>query len=136
MVASLPAVNAVLNCAAALLLFLGWLFIRRRNIAAHRACMLGAFCCSTLFLGGYLYYHAHAGVIYFQRGGWLRLAYLSILLTHTVLAVVIVPLVLRTLYLGLGGRVEQHGWWARRTLPLWIYVSVTGVVIYEMLFRL
>lgn len=136
MIDRLPAINASLNFLAAVFLFLGWLFIRRRNVTAHKASMLAAFCCSTVFLSCYLYYHAHAGVVYFQRGGWLRIAYLSILTTHTILAVVIVPLVLRTLYLGLGGRFEPHGWWARRTLPIWIYVSVTGVVIYEMLFRL
>ncbi len=135
-VSRLPALNACLNGSAALLLLAGWLFIRRKNVAAHKACMLAAFACSTLFLAGYLYYHWRAGVIYFRGTGLIRTAYLSILATHTILAASIVPLVLRTLYLALAGRFDKHRWWGRRALPLWAYVSVTGVVIYEMLFRL
>jgi mono/diheme cytochrome c family protein len=110
----------------------GWLFIRRKNVAAHKACMLAAFSCSTIFLACYLYYHFHVGHVPY-RGPW-RLAYFSILLTHTTLAVVILPLILRTLYLGLNSRFDNHVWWARRTLPLWAYVSVTGVIIYLMVF--
>ncbi len=131
-----PAVNASLNGASAVLLSAGWFFIRRKNVAAHKACMLAAFASSAVFLGCYLYYHAHAGVVRFQGAGLARAAYFSILISHTLLAVAIVPLSLRTLALAWGERFDGHAWWARRTLPLWIYVSVTGVVIYEMLFRL
>lgn len=133
---SLPALNACLNASSAVLLSAGWIFIRNRKVSAHRACMISAFVCSTLFLTSYLYYHAHAGHVPFRGEGLARRAYFAILISHTTLAVVIVPMALRTLYLALKERFEEHRRWARRTLPLWLYVSVTGVVIYAMLYRL
>ena len=132
---ALPSVNAILNGAAACLLSVGALCIRRRRIAAHRACMLGAFVASTLFLASYLTYHAHVGSVRFPGTGWIRPVYFAILLSHTMLAVVIVPLALCTLYLAARGRFEAHRRIARWTLPVWLYVSVTGVVIYWLLYR-
>ena len=98
--------------------------------------MVAAFVCSTLFLTSYLYYHYHVGSVRFTGQGPIRTLYFSILLSHTVLAVVIVPMILRTFYLAANERFLEHTWWARRTLPLWLYVSATGVVIYAMLYRL
>ena len=132
--AAFPALNACLNASSAFLLVLGWLFIRNRRIAAHKACMLGAFGSSTAFLVGYLYYHAHFGSKHY--GGPGRPLYLAILLTHTVLAVVVLPFILRALFLAWRGRFDEHAWWARRALPAWLYVSLTGVVVYWMLYRL
>jgi len=131
-----PSLNAFLNGVSATLLVCGFLFIRRGLIAQHRACMGTAFLTSTLFLISYLAYHAQAGHVRFMGVGFIRTLYLSILATHTVLAVVIVPLILRTLYLALNNRFLEHRRWARWTLPLWFYVSVTGVVIYGMLYGL
>ena len=132
---ALPSVNAVLNGTAAVLLTIGYLCIHRRRIAAHRVCMTGAFVASTLFLASDLTYHAHAGAVRFQGTGWIRAPYFAILISHTILAVVIVPLALRTLYLAVRGRFEAHRRIARWALPLWLYVSVTGVIIYGMLYR-
>ena len=134
MVEHLPRVNALLNLASAGLLAGGFYFIRRRMINFHRACMVAAFGVSVAFLISYLVYHAHVGHVPYRGQGTLRALYFSILLTHTVLAVVIVPLVLRTLYLAVKCRYKEHRRWARWTLPLWFYVSVTGVVVYEMLY--
>jgi uncharacterized membrane protein YozB (DUF420 family) len=131
-----PAVNACLNALSALLLLLGFLAIKGKRIATHRALMLAACTSSTLFLACYVYYHLHAGVVRFKGTGFLRSLYLPILFSHTVLAVVILPLVLVTLTRALRGRFEAHRKIARLTLPLWAYVSVTGVVVYWMLFRL
>jgi len=133
---SLPGIEAVLNATSALLLGLGYRFIRRKQVAAHRACMLLAFLASTLFLAAYLVYHAHKGSVPFRGTGWLRALYFTILISHTVLAVVIVPLVLMTLARALRGRFDRHAAIARVTLPLWLYVSITGVVVYLMLYRL
>jgi len=138
---SLPAVNAFLNGTSALCLGLGFYFIRRGNREAHRRSMLAAFASSILFLACYITYHTylavhlHRGPTVFQNPAWLRPIYLGILLTHTVLAIVIVPLALRTIYLALKGRLEQHRRIARWTWPLWMYVSVTGVVIYYLLYH-
>lgn len=134
MVERLPAIDACLNAAAAVLLAAGWLLIRRGRADLHRLCMLAAFACSVLFLGGYLYYHAVVGVVRFTRPGAIRAVYLTILFTHTVLAALVPPLALRTLYLAWRGRFDVHRRWARWTLPVWLYVSVTGVVIYAMLY--
>ena len=131
-----PALNASLNALSAALLLLGYLAIKRKRVPVHRAFMLAACLSSTLFLASYVYYHLHAGVVRFRGTGLLRGVYLGILLTHTVLAVVILPLVLVTLARALRGRFEAHRKIARLTLPLWAYVSVTGVVVYWMLFRL
>jgi uncharacterized membrane protein YozB (DUF420 family) len=130
----MPSVNASLNALCALLLAIGFWRIRRRDVHGHRLAMGAAFVTSILFLAGYLSYHAHAGHVRYQGQGWSRPVYFSILLSHTILAAAIVPLVLRTLYLALRRRFDAHRRWARWTLPLWFYVSVTGVVIYEMLY--
>ena len=135
-VRDLPTLNAALNATSAVLLVLGWVLVRRRRLEAHRRAMLGAVGCSTLFLVSYLVYHAQVGSVRFQGQGWIRPLYFAILLTHTVLAAAIVPLVLVTLTRALRGRFEAHRRLARVTFPLWAYVSVTGVVIYVMLYRL
>ncbi len=135
-ISSLPKVNAALNAISAVFLVSGYIFIRRRNIAAHKRCMLTAFVASTLFLVSYLTYHYHAGMKRFAGQGPVRTVYLSILFSHTVLAVVIVPLVLITLSRALRGAFNRHVPIARRTLPIWLYVSVTGVVVYWMLYRM
>lgn len=134
MIAHLPALNASLNFASALFLGVGYAFIRQGRVDLHRVCMGIAFTLSVIFLVSYLTYHAHVGNVRFLKQGWIRPVYFSILISHTILAVTIVPLVLRTLYLALNARFADHKAWARWTLPLWFYVSVTGVVIYEMLY--
>jgi len=131
---SLPAINASLNGLSAVLLLLGFIFIRARRISAHRASMLTAFTCSTIFLISYLYFHFHAGVIRFGGQGWIRPVYFTLLTSHTVLAVVIVPLVLITLSRALRERFDLHRAIARWTFPLWLYVSVTGVIVYWLLY--
>ena len=133
-----PKINATLNGCSAVLLVTGRMLIARGRMAAHRAVMIAAFATSCLFLTSYLYYHwpGHGGVIYFHGTGWWRLVYFTILISHTILAVVIVPLVLITLSRGLRGRYDRHRVIARWTYPLWLYVSVTGVIVYFMLFRI
>jgi putative membrane protein len=132
----LPALNATLNGATALLLSGGYAMVRRRRLLAHKACMLSAFAVSVLFLASYLYYHAHAGLKHYAGRGWLRAAYFAILFTHTVLAAAIVPLAVTTVYFGLRSRHPAHQRIARWTLPIWLYVSLTGVVVYLLLYRL
>jgi uncharacterized membrane protein YozB (DUF420 family) len=131
-----PAINATLNGASAVLIVTGRGLIKRGKIAAHRACMIAAVVASGLFLVCYLYYHAHAGVIHFQGQGLIRPVYFSILITHTILAAVIVPLVIITLARAWRGRFDRHRAIARWTFPVWLYVSITGVVIYFLLYRL
>ena len=133
-----PKINATLNGCSAVLLVTGRALIARGRMAAHRAVMITAFATSCLFLTSFLYYHwpGHGGVVYFRGTGWSRPVYFTILISHTVLAVVIVPLVLITLSRGLRGQFERHQAIARWTYPLWLYVSVTGVVVYWMLFRI
>jgi len=135
-VSDLPALNATLNGVATVFLAAGYLFIRRRQIAAHRACMLAAVTASALFLVSYVIYHANAGSRPFTGAGPVRVVYFFVLFSHIVLAAAIVPMVLITLSRALKSRFERHAAIARRTLPLWLYVSVTGVVIYLMLYRL
>ena len=135
-VRDLPGLNAALNATAAVLIFLGWRAIKAGARERHRWLMVAALACSALFLASYLYYHAHVGSVRFQKTGWIRPVYFTILLTHTVLATAIVPLVATTVWRALKGRFESHRRIARLTLPLWGYVSVTGVVIYWMLYRL
>lgn len=130
-----PALDAVLNATSALLLTIGYVFIRRKNVRAHKACMLSAVVLSTLFLVCYLWYHAHHGVTRFAGHGVVRGFYLTLLGSHTVLAAVIVPLVAITLYRAWREMFDRHRRIARWTLPLWIYVSVTGVVVYWMLYH-
>jgi uncharacterized membrane protein YozB (DUF420 family) len=131
---SLPAVNASLNALAAIFLVLGFLFIHSGKIRRHRFCMIAAFVCSCVFLSLYLFFHFRAGVIRFGGQGWIRPVYFTLLISHTTLAVVIVPLVLITLTRGLKSRFAEHRAIARWTFPLWLYVSVTGVVVYWLLY--
>jgi uncharacterized membrane protein YozB (DUF420 family) len=131
---SLPAVNAALNTACTILLLCGYSFIRRRKILAHRICMISAFVCSSAFLAFYVYFHLHAGIIRFGGRGWIRPVYFALLISHTTLAVVIVPLVLITLSRALRQEFDRHRAIARWTLPLWLYVSITGVIIYWLLY--
>ena len=127
--------NACLNGLCAILLATGYVLIRRRKIAAHRAVMISAFCVSIVFLASYLTYHAKAGIHRYPGAGARRTFYLALLGTHTVLAAATVPLAVTTLTLGLRGRYPKHRPIARWTLPIWFYVSVTGVVVYWMLYR-
>jgi uncharacterized membrane protein YozB (DUF420 family) len=133
---ALPAVNAILNATSAALLTTGYVLIRQGRRDAHRRVMLSALASSALFLTSYLVYHAHVGSVRFQGTGTVRTVYFTILLTHTVLAVTIVPLVAVTVVPALRGRFDRHRRLARITLPVWAYVSVTGVVIYLMLYRM
>ena len=132
----LPHVNAALNGTAAVLLVLGYIFVRRGRIDAHRACMVAAFVVSTLFLVSYLAYHYQVGSRRFPGTGSIRTVYLTILFTHTVLAALVPPLAIITLYRALRSRFDRHIRIARWTLPIWLYVSVTGVVVYWMLYRM
>jgi len=131
-----PAINATLNGLSAVLLLTGWSFIKRGRRDVHRAFMLAALASSTLFLISYLYYHAHVGSVHFRGQGWSRPIYFTILISHTILAAAIVPLVIITLSRALRERFDRHRAIARWTFPLWLYVSVTGVVIYFMLYHL
>jgi uncharacterized membrane protein YozB (DUF420 family) len=133
--AALPTLNAVLNASAAVALLAGFVAIRQRRVAVHRACMLTAVALSVLFLASYLTYHAQVGSRPYLGGGWLRAVYFAILLTHTVLAVLIVPMVGTTLYRALRAQFTRHAGLARITYPIWLYVSVTGVVVYWMLYH-
>ena len=135
-ISDFPTIDAILNTTSAVLLTLGYIFIRRKNIAAHRACMISAVVTSTLFLVFYLTYHYYHGATRFTGEGAVRWVYFTILVSHTVLAALIVPLVLTTLYRALRGRFDLHKRIARWTLPLWLYVSLTGVVVYWMLYHL
>ena len=135
-VSDLPAVNATLNATAAVLLSIGWILIKRGRWTAHRAVMIAAFCTSVLFLISYVVYHAQVGSVPFTRTGAIRTVYFTILLTHIILAIVIVPMALVTLSRGLSKKFDRHRAIARWTLPLWMYVSVTGVLVYYMLYHL
>src|SRR3989338_2756269 len=115
---------------------MGYLFIRRKAVSAHKVCMLSAASTSTLFLIGYIYYHLHHGSTRFRGTGWSRPVYFSILISHTILAVVQVPLIYVTLKRAFRSQFEAHRRLARITLPIWVYVSITGVVIYWMLYRI
>lgn len=132
----LPAVNASLNSLATVLLVVGYILIRQGRRDAHRAVMLTALACSTLFLISYLTYHAQVGSVRFQGAGAVRTVYFTILITHTVLAAAVPFLAVRTLYLAFRDRLAEHRRLAKVTLPIWLYVSVTGVVIYVMLYQM
>ena len=132
----LPTVNAALNATAAVLLVWGYILIRRKRVATHRRVMLAAFVTSCLFLVCYLVYHAQVGTVRFAKTGAIRTVYLSILGTHTVLAAAVPVLAIITLRRGLTARYDRHRRLARWTLPIWLYVSVTGVVVYLMLYHL
>ena len=131
----LPAINAFLNLAAAILLIWGYTLIRRKQVQTHRRVMVAAFAVSSAFLVCYLIYHYQVGSVRYQKTGALKAIYLSILATHTVLAAAVPPLAIITLNRGLGARFDKHRRIARWTLPIWLYVSVTGVVVYLMLYR-
>ncbi len=135
-ITDLPTVNATLNAASGILLVLAYRAIRRREIERHRRLMLSAASVSAAFLIGYLVYHSQVGSVRFLGQGAARTVYFTVLISHTILAAAIVPLVLRTLYLGLKRLDARHRRIARWTLPLWLYVDVTGVVIYAMLYHL
>ena len=130
-----PVINATLNGTSAILLLIGHSLIKRGRMAAHRAVMLSAVATSALFLSSYLYYHYHVGSVHFRGPGWSRPIYFSILISHTILAAVIVPLIIITLIRALRERFDRHAAIARWTYPLWIYVSVTGVIVYFMLYH-
>jgi len=130
----LPTLNAGLNSISALLLTTGYVFVRQGRINQHRACMVGAFSASTLFLISYLIYHFNVGSVAFTGQGAIRVIYFAILITHVLLAALILPLAMITLIRAIRGQFNTHRKIARLTLPVWLYVSVTGVVIYAMLY--
>jgi len=132
----LPTVNATLNAISGIFLLAGYVLIRRRHINAHRNAMLGAFASSTLFLISYLVYHAQTGSRPFTGQGVIRYVYFAILLSHIVLAAAILPMAISTLSRGLRGRYVEHKRIARKTFPAWMYVSVTGVIVYLMLYQM
>ena len=135
-VSDLPTLNAVLNFTSAVLLGFGFYFIKQRRIQAHKTCMTAAMLVSVAFLTSYVIYHYHAGSVPFSGQGWIRPIYFFILITHVILAIVIVPMVLRTAYMAFTARFDKHVPIARKTFPLWMYVSVTGVVVYLMLYQI
>jgi uncharacterized membrane protein YozB (DUF420 family) len=135
----LPGVNAVLNASSAVLLVAGYLAIRNRSVRVHKICMLSALGVSAVFLGCYLYYHfvvKDGRPTPFTGEGWIRWTYFAILLTHTILAITVAPLAITTAYFGLSNRLARHVSLARWALPIWLYVSITGVVVYWMLYRM
>ena len=131
-----PAINATLNGASAILLTTGRFFIARKQVQRHKACMIAAVATSSVFLVCYLYYHAHVGSVRFPGQGWARPVYFTILISHTLLAAAVVPLVLLSLINGLKLRFDRHRRISRWTFPVWLYVSVTGVVVYIMLYQI
>ena len=134
-ISDLSTVNAALNGTSAILIGAGVYFIKRKNIPAHKACMMAALGVSSLFLASYLTYHYHVGSVRFTKQGWIRDVYFPLLLSHTALAAVVLPMVLRTAFLGFKGRFSGHVRIAKWTFPTWMYVSVTGVVVYLMLYH-
>ena len=130
-----PPINATLNGTSAVLLITGRALIMRGRMAAHRAVMIAALVTSSVFLACYLYYHYHVGSVHFAGQGFWRTIYFTILISHTILAAVIVPMIIITLVRALSGRYDRHRAIARWTFPLWLYVSVTGVIVYFMLYQ-
>ena len=135
-VQDLPAVNAILNGISAIFLIIGYVHIRNRRIPQHRRAMIAAFATSTVFLVCYLIYHANVGAVRFSGQGAIRQVYFAVLITHAVLAATVPPLALITLVRGLRERYDRHRKIARWTLPIWLYVSVTGVIVYLMLYQM
>jgi len=131
----LPVLNATLNGLSFLILMLGFYFIKNKKVTAHKTCMLTALSVSVLFLISYLTYHFNVGSVRYTKQGWVRPVYFTILFTHTVLAITLVPMVSVTLFRALKERFDKHRKIAQWTLPVWMYVSVTGVVIYLMLYK-
>jgi uncharacterized membrane protein YozB (DUF420 family) len=134
--AMFPVIDATMNGTSAVLLLIGRGYIKRGQMVAHRAVMLAALVSSSIFLGCYLYYHYHVGSVHFQGQGIWRPIYFTILISHVILAAVIVPMIIITLNRGLRERFDRHRAIARWTFPLWMYVSVTGVIVYVMLYHL
>jgi uncharacterized membrane protein YozB (DUF420 family) len=135
-VEALPHLNAALNAASSVLLVTGWLLIKKRRIAQHRACMIAAVVMSSLFLTSYVIYHANVGSKPFPGTGLIRTLYLAILIPHVILAAAVLPPILITFTRGLRRDDARHRRLARKTLPVWVFVSVTGVIVYLMLYRL
>ncbi len=135
MIGFLPSLNATLNLTAAILIGTGFYFIKRKNIHAHKLCMVAALMVSALFLTSYLFYHYHVGSVRFTKQGWIRSVYFPLLISHTLLAAIVLPMVLRTAFLSFKGRFASHVRIARWTFPVWMYVSVTGVVVYLLLYH-
>lgn len=131
----LPALNAILNATSGILIIIGYVMIRRKKVAAHRACMIGAVSASILFLISYLIYHFNVGATRFAGTGWSRPFYFTVLISHTILAVMLVPFVVVTLRRALKGDFARHRKVARWTFPMWVYVSITGVIVYFMLYH-
>jgi putative membrane protein len=134
-ITDLATVNAGLNATAAVLIGTGFYFIKQKNIRAHKVCMISAVVVSSLFLTSYLIYHYNVGSVRFTKQGWIRDVYFPLLATHTILAGVTLPTVLRTVFLAAKGRFAQHVRIAKWTFPVWMYVSVTGVVVYLLLYH-
>jgi uncharacterized membrane protein YozB (DUF420 family) len=132
----LPALNATLNAISTVLLVTGYVFIRRGDRRKHKTCMLAALVMSALFLTSYVIYHAQVGSVAFKGTGWIRTVYFAVLIPHVILAAAIVPPVLITASRGLSAKYDKHRRIARWTLPLWLYVSVTGVIVYLMLYQM
>jgi len=135
-VTDLPALNATFNTISTVLLITGWVFIRRGDRQKHKACMIAALITSGLFLTSYVIYHAQVGSVPFRRTGWIRTVYFSVLIPHVILAAAVVPPILITVSRGLSAKYDKHRRIARWTLPIWLYVSVTGVIVYLMLYRM
>ena len=135
-VTDLPAVNATLNTISTVLLITGWVFIRRGERRKHKACMIAALITSALFLTSYVIYHAQVGSVPFTGTGWIRTVYFSVLIPHVILAAAVVPPILITVSRGLSAKYDKHRRIARWTLPVWLYVSVTGVIVYLMLYQM
>ena len=135
-VTDLPALNATLNATSTVLLVTGYLFIRRGNRRKHKMCMIAALVMSALFLTSYVIYHAQVGSVPFKRTGWIRTVYFAVLVPHVILPAAIVPPILITVSRGLSAKYDKHRRIAGWTLPLWLYVSVTGVIVYVMLYQM
>jgi len=135
-VTDLPALNATLNACSTIILITGYVFIRRGDRRKHKACMIAALVVSALFLTSYVIYHAQVGSVPFKGTGWIRTVYFAVLIPHVILAAAIVPPILITVSRGLSAKYDKHRRIARWTLPLWLYVSVTGVIVYVMLYQL
>ena|ERR1041385_3836920 len=135
-ISDLPTINAALNATSAILIGSGVYFVKQKNIQAHKACMVAALGVSSIFLTSYLIYHYNVGSVRFTKFGWIRDVYFPLLISHTVLAAVVLPLVLRTAFLAFRGRFPSHMRIAKWTFPTWMYVSVTGVIVYLMLYHM
>ena len=135
-VTELPALNATLNAISSVLLVTGWVFIHRGERQKHKVCMLAALVMSGLFLTSYVIYHAQVGSVPFRGTGWIRTVYFGVLIPHVILAAAVVPPILITVSRGLSAKYDQHRRIARWTLPIWLYVSVTGVIVYLMLYQM